>query len=138
MPNKWFFSLLLTLLMLAPPAHAQRVNVMITFAVTGTPQRIMPQSTPENRMIMQSRHANVGLITIMLGVPTAVACSTTASAPSQVTAELGPGSSLQPGGSLSDPQGADGSNPSNFEDLGLACAAGTAGDQLIVSFWQRS
>jgi len=138
MKNKSLFSLLLTLVLLAPPAHAQRVNVMITFAVTGTPQRLVTQSTPENRLLLQSRHSNVGLITIMLGIPTKVACSTSATTPSQITAELGPGDALHPGNSLSDPQGANGSSPPDFEDLALACAAGTAGDQLIVSFWQRN
>jgi hypothetical protein len=137
MPNKWFYSLLLTLVLLAPPAHAARVNLLITFVTTNLPIRIMPQSTPEDRLLIQSRHGNVGLVTVLLGVPVATACSLTAT-PSQISAELGPGSTLQPGGSFSDPQGANGDAPPDFEDMGMACVVGTAGDQVIVTFWGQT
>lgn len=138
MPHKWFYSLLVTLVLLAPPAHAQRVNILITIASTGVAQRIAPSRTPEDRLLIQSRHGNVGLITVLMGVPVTTACSLTATNPSQITAELGPGDSLHPGGSLSDPQGANGIAPPEFEDLGMACVVGTAADEVIVSFWARN
>jgi hypothetical protein len=136
MKHKSILSLLVLVVLLAPPAHAERINLMLT--MTGSPIRIAAQSTKVNRLFVQARHGNVGLVTVMLGVSTRVACNVSATNPSQISAELGPGDSLHPGQSLSDPQGATGDSPADFEDLALACVQGTSGDQVIVSAWHRN
>jgi hypothetical protein len=136
MRNKSLLSLLVCLVMLAPPAHAERVNFLLT--MTGSPIRIANTSVKVDRLMIQNRHTSVGLVTVFLGVPTKTTCSLAATTPSQISAELGPGDSLHPGASLSDPQGANGNPPAEFEDLGLACLLGSSGDQVIVTAWRRN
>ena len=127
--------LLLLLLLLAPPAHAQRVNLQIT--IGASPVRIASIPTRVNRLFIQSRHSNAGLVYILLDVPVGTTCN--ASDSKQLTAELGPGDSTHPGASFSDPQGANGDSPPDYEDMGNACIAGTnAGDLVIVSYYQRT
>jgi len=135
-------SLLAILFLTAPLADARRVNVVASgggfLTITaGTPIRLAIKSTLVDRLFVQNRHNSTGLVYVMLGVPAATACSATD--PSQLTAELGPGTSTSPGNSLSDPQGANGNTPSDREDLAMACIDGThSGDTVIVSYWSTN
>lgn len=129
-------SVLLALAIVATPLSAERWNYQIT-VTAGTPQRISPVLFPIDRLMIQSRSGNTGKVYIMLGVPVAKTCSATDT--TQLSAELGPGDTLHPGGSLSDPQGANGNAPAEFEDLSLACIDGTvSGDKVIVTGWHRN
>lgn len=128
--------LLLIVALLVAPMGAERVNKQITITA-GTPIRIATLATRENRLFIQSRHSNTGLIYIMLGVNPATTCN--ASSASQLSAELGPGDALHPGASFSDPQGANGNSPADYEDLSWACVDGTVnGDVVIISYWHRN
>lgn len=134
---KKYFSVALSLfLLLARPAAAERINLQFS-VVAGTPIRIATQSTSVNRLFIQSRHGSTGIVYLLGGVPTGTTCNANNS--SQLTAELGPGDSLHPGASLSDPQGADGNTPSDREDLATWCIDGShTGDLVIVSFWRKN
>lgn len=128
-------AILLCLLLLALPMSAERWNKSIVIT-PGTPIRIMAQTFRVNRLLIQSKHASTGTVFIMLGVPASKTCN--ASDTSQLSAELGPGDTTHPGGSLSDPQGANGDSPSDAEDLSMACLDGTAADTVIVTGWHRN
>lgn len=126
---------LVSLLAILPVLDAERINQQITITA-GTPIRVSGSKYLVNRLFVQSRATNTGLIYIMMGVPTANACS--ASNTTQLTAELGPGSTTSPGQSFSDPQGANGNSPADAEDLGQMCIDGTVnGDRVLVSYWHR-
>lgn len=117
---------------------AERWNFQVT-VTAGTAQRIATGPIPFflDRLMIQSRSKNTGTALIMLGVPLATPCSATST--SQLSAELGPGDTLHPGGTLSDPQGANGNPPSEVEDMRLACLDGTvSGDKLLVTGWHRN
>ena len=117
-------------------AQENRVNLQITIT-SGTPIRVYASTLKLNRLFIQSRHNNAGLIYVLLGVPPTLACNS--SSASQLTAELGPGSSTQPGQSFSDPQGAPGNQISNAEDMSWACIDGTSsGDKVIISGWRSN
>lgn len=107
--------LLVALMLAAPLVDAARVNQQITITA-GTGIRVTTiAGTYVSRIFIQSRHSNIGLIYVSLSVPSATACN--ASSASQLTAELGPGTSTSPGGSFNDPQGANGNTPSEAEML---------------------
>jgi hypothetical protein len=139
MRNKSLFSLLVTLVMLAPPAHAERLNQQITI-VAGTPIRLAARSTPVDRLMIQARHnpsGGNGIIYILDGVSPTKACN--AADATQLTAELAPGTATSPGGSYSDPQGANGDSPPDFTDLAHMCIDGThSGDIAIVTYYRRN
>jgi hypothetical protein len=129
-------SLALAVLIAAIPLSAERWNHTIT-VTAGAPIRISAGTFPVNRLGIQARHGNTGLIYIMLGVSPSITCN--AAADGQLTAELGPGDSLHPGNYFSDPQGANGMSPSDFEDLSWACIDGTvSGDKATVTGWHRN
>lgn len=124
------------LIIMAPIADAERINTQVTINA-GTPVRLAGISTPVNRLFIQSLHSNTGLVYVLLGVPTATTCDATNTA--QLTAELGPGDATHPGQSFSDPQGANGNSPSDYENLQTSCIDGShTGDKVIVSFWRRN
>lgn len=127
---------LVSLLAILPVLDAERVNQQITIVI-GTPTRVTGSSYLVNRLFVQSRTTNTGLVYILMGVPASKACDISDS--TQLTAELGPGSSTSPGQSFSDPQGANGDSPPDAEDLSKMCVAGTVnGDKVIVSYWHRN
>jgi hypothetical protein len=139
MRNKAPLSLIVTLVLLAPPAHAQRMNLQITITA-GSPIRLAATSTPVDRLMIQARHnpaGGDGIIYIMDGVAPSKTCN--AADPTQLTAELGPGSATSPGQSYSDPQGANGISPPDFTDLANMCLDGThSGDTAIVTYYARN
>ena len=127
-----FVALMLAVL----PISAERINAQYTITA-GTPIRLYGISMKVDRLFLQSRHSNTGLIYLMAGVATSKTCN--ASDTSQLTAELGPGDATHPGNAFSDPQGANGTAPPDFEDLQNFCVDGThSGDVVIVSFWHRT
>lgn len=129
-------AIFLCLLLLALPMSAERWNMQIV-VTAGTPIRIMTQTFRVNRLLIEARHGNTGLIYIMLGVPGSKTCN--ASDTTQLSAEIGPGDASHPGGSMSDPQGANGDSPSDAEDLSMACIDGTVnGDKAIITGWHRN
>lgn len=133
---KRILSALASIALLVAPMGAERVNSQVTITA-GTPIRIATQKTMENRILIQSRHSNSGIIYVLMGVNPNKACN--ASDTSQLTAELGPGDSLHPGASLSDPQGASGNTISDAEDVSWMCLDGTnSSDVAIVSYWRRN
>lgn len=133
---KKILAILAVVALFVPQAGAERVNLQITITA-GTPIRIAAQKTVVNRLMLQSRHGNTGLIYVLLGVKPTTTCN--ASSTSQLSAELGPGDSTHPGSSLSDPQGANGTTPPDGEDLAMACVDGTnSSDVVIVTYWKRN
>ena len=128
---------LVGVLLVAPFLDAERVNQQIT-VTAGTPIRVTTiAGTYVNRLFIQSRHANTGVVYVLMGVKSATACDATNT--SQLTAELGPGDATHPGGTLSDPQGANGNTPADSEDASMICIDGTnSGDVVIVSFWHQT
>lgn len=123
------------LLTLSPDAMADRVNLQITITA-GTPVRIATNRLFVDRLSIQSKHGNTGLVYVMLGVPAATTCDATNAA--HLSGELGPGDATHPGGQFVDPQGANGMTPSDIEDLSLACIDGShTADVVIVTFWRR-
>jgi hypothetical protein len=129
-------SLLVAASFFAPSAHAQRLNQQIVIT-SGTAIRVSTVSLPVDRLFVQSRHNNMGLVYLMDGVATGTACS--ASSASQLTAELGPGDATHPGQSYSDPQGANGFSPPDFTNLQNFCVDGSnSGDVVIVSYYKRN
>lgn len=131
-----FIAALLGLFMLLAPVHADRQNVQV--AVTaGTPVRVSSVKLLVNRLFIQSRTGNTGRIYILMGVGPNTTCDATNTA--QLTAELAPGSATAPGGSFSDPQGANGNTPSDAEDLNKICIDGShTADVAIVSYWRKN
>jgi hypothetical protein len=116
--------------------RAERVNMQVTVAV-GTPVRLATQTTFANRLLIQAKHGNTGIIQVMLGVPVGTTCDPTN--PAHLTAELGPGDATHPGSTLSDPQGANGNSPPDAENLALACVSGTVNsDVAIISYYRRN
>ena len=114
--------------------NAERQNMQVTVSA-GTPVRLANVKTLVARLMIQSRHANTGLLYLMAGVPTTTTCN--ASSAAQLTAELGPGDSTHPGSSYSDPQGANGNTPADAEDLSQFCIDGTVtSDVAIVTYWR--
>lgn len=128
-------AIFLCLLLLALPVSAERINLQIV--VGASPVRIAGIKTLVNRLMIQAKHGNAGIIQVLLGVNPSKTCN--ASDTSQLSAELGPGDTTHPGQSLSDPQGANGDSPSDAEDLSWACIAGTnVSDVAIITFWHRN
>lgn len=117
--------------------RAERVNQQITITA-GTAIRITTvQRTFANRLMIQSRHSNTGIIYVMLGVNPNTVCSASNSA--HLSAELGPGDATHPGASLSDPQGAQGNSPPEAEDLSWACIDGTvSSDVALITYYRRN
>lgn len=129
-------AVLVLLLAFVSLTEAERANFQITITA-GSPVRMKASKYLVNRLFVQSRHANTGLIYIMLGVNPTTTCSAANAA--HLTAELGPGDATHPGQSFSDPQGANGMTPADSEDLAWACVDGTVtNDVLIVSGWHRN
>lgn len=127
---------LLAILVVLPILDAERINTQIVI-VAGTPVRVSATKYLVNRLMIQSRAANTGLIYVMMGVKSTVTCDATNT--TQLSAELGPGTpALHPGQTLSDPQGANGNSPADAEDLNQLCLDGTAsGDKVLLTFWHR-
>ena len=124
------------ILCFAIAGDSERINMQVTITA-GTPVRLAGISTPVNRLFIQSLHSNTGIVDVLLGVPVATPCDATNAA--QLTAELGPGDATHPGQSFSDPQGANGNSPSDYENLITSCIDGShTGDKVIVSFWRRN
>lgn len=132
---KSFFCAMLCLFVALSPIGAERINKQVT-VTAGTPVRVALGTTKMNRLFLQSRHSNTGLIYVLMGVNPTKTCDATDA--TQLTAELGPGDSTHPGSSLSDPQGANGNSPSDYEDASWLCVDGThTSDVVIISFWHR-
>lgn len=108
-----------------------RFNMGITVTTSGTPVRISAVSLKVDRLMIEADPANTGTVIVMLGIPTATTCSS--SNPKHVSGKL------QPGLSMSDPQGATGNAPSEYEDLQYACVDSTVnGDKVIITGWRRN
>jgi hypothetical protein len=134
--TKRISAVLVLLLALASLTEAERRNMQVVI-VAGTPVRLATTKTLVNRLFIQSRHSNTGLLYLMAGVPTSQTCSAANAA--HLTAELGPGDATHPGSSYNDPQGANGNSPPDVEDLQNFCIDGTVNaDVAIVSYWRRN
>lgn len=119
-----------------------RINRQITI-VAGTPERLVSKDTPvpvyANRLFIQSRAANTGLVYVLGGVPLETVLSAADAA--QLTAELGASpSATQPGGSFGDPPGNSGGvNMTPPDDLREWAIDGThSGDLVIISYDLRN
>lgn len=133
------------LLVYLQPIEAQRVNLtapgggFITIT-PGTPIRLWPGQGPYlmNRWMIQVRPnaGTSGVVYLMLGVPVGKACSATNAA--HLSATLSASTSASPGGSLSDPQGANGNTPADAEDMAQACVDGTQADTITVTGWHQT
>lgn len=114
---------------------AERVNMQVTITA-GTPVRLTTTKTLVNRLFIQLKTGSSGRAFLLLGVPATTTCDATNAA--QLTAELAPATATAPGGSFSDPQGANGMSPSDSEDLAQICIDGShTGDVVVISFWRR-
>jgi hypothetical protein len=108
-----------------------RFNMGFTITTSGTPVRIAAQSLKVDRLMIQSKPSNTGTVIVMLGVPTGTACNS--SSGSQISGYLTPGLAF------SDPQGANGNAPAEYEDLQFACLDSTANnDIIVVTGWRRN
>lgn len=116
---------------------AERLNYTYTLTA-GTAVRLASQKMLASRMLIQNIPMTGGGVTIiMLGVPTGTACDSTQAA--QVTAYLAPATSTAPGGSFSDPQGANGNTIADSENMQNACIDTTVtGTKVTVSFWRQN
>lgn len=133
---KKILAILAVVTSLVAPMGAERINAQYTITA-GTPIRVATQKTLANRLFIQSRHNNTGLVYVLMGVKPTTTCDATNTA--HLSAELGPGDATHPGSSLSDPQGANGGTPPDAEDVSWLCLDGShTGDVVIVSFWRRN
>lgn len=134
---KWTLKIIVLLGLLVILLPAERLNYQYTLTA-GSPVRIASQKMLASRLLIQNiPMASGGATIIMLGVPLATVCDSTQAA--QVTAYLAPATTTSPGGSFSDPQGANGNTATDSEDMQKACLDTTVtGTKVVVSFWRQN